>query len=105
VRAAWQNCTIGYFVDQSRNGRGYATEAVGLASGFAFGEGGLHRVQAAVMPRNAASIRVVEKNGYRFEGLARRYLQINGLWEDHNIYAMTAEEWPVSTPLTAPPVH
>jgi len=93
VRAAWQNCTIGYFVDQSRNGRGYATEAVGLVSGFAFGEAGLHRVQAAVMPRNAASIRVVEKNGYRFEGLARRYLQINGVWEDHNIYALTAEEW------------
>jgi len=45
------------------------------------------------MPRNAASIRVVEKNGYRFEGLAQRYLQINGVWEDHNIYALTAEEW------------
>jgi len=92
VRAAWQNCTIGYFVDRSRNGRGYATESVGLVSGFAFEVAGLHRVQAAVMPRNAASIRVVERNGYRFEGLARRYLQINGAWEDHNIYALTVED-------------
>ena len=93
VRAAWQNCTVGYFVDESTNGRGYATEAVHLASGFAFEEASLHRVQAAVMPRNAPSIRVVEKNGFRFEGLAKRYLQINNVWEDHNIYALTSEEW------------
>jgi len=45
------------------------------------------------MPRNAPSIRVVEKNGFRFEGLAERYLQINNVWEDHNIYALTSEEW------------
>jgi ribosomal-protein-alanine N-acetyltransferase len=94
VRGAWQNCTVGYYVDQTRNGRGYATEALGLATGFALTQAGLHRVQAGVMPRNAASIRVVEKNGFRFEGLAPHYLQINGIWEDHNIYAMTAEDWP-----------
>jgi [ribosomal protein S5]-alanine N-acetyltransferase len=94
VRGAWQNCTVGYYVDQTRNGRGYATEALGLATGFALTQAGLHRVQAGVMPRNAASIRVVEKNGFRFEGLARHYLQINGVWEDHNIYALTAENWP-----------
>jgi [ribosomal protein S5]-alanine N-acetyltransferase len=94
VRAAWQNCTLGYYVDEARNGRGYATEAVRLATGFALGHGGLHRVQAAVMPGNRASIRVVEKNCFRFEGLARRYLQIAGVWEDHNIYAATAEDRP-----------
>ena len=54
---------------------------------------GLHRVQAGVMPRNTASIRVVEKNGFRFEGLARNYLQINGVWEDHILYALTTEDW------------
>jgi [ribosomal protein S5]-alanine N-acetyltransferase len=96
VRGAWRNCTVGYYVDQERNGRGYATEALGLATGFALSHAGLHRVQAGVMPRNAASIRVVEKNGFRFEGQARRYLQINGVWEDHNIYAVTAEDWPSS---------
>jgi [ribosomal protein S5]-alanine N-acetyltransferase len=59
----------------------------------AFRELELHRVQAAVMPINRASIRVLEKTGFREEGLALRYLQINGVWEDHKLFAMTAEEW------------
>jgi ribosomal-protein-alanine N-acetyltransferase len=45
------------------------------------------------MPRNARSIRVLEKVGFRFEGISLRYLQINGVWEDHNMYAVTVEEW------------
>jgi [ribosomal protein S5]-alanine N-acetyltransferase len=94
VRGAWQNATVGYFVGREHNGLGYATAAMGAALRFAFGPAGLHRVQAAIMPRNVASIRVVEKNGFRFEGLARRYLQIAGTWEDHNVYAVTVEEWP-----------
>lgn len=92
VRGAWQNATIGYFVDQEHNGRGVATRAVIDAVRFAFREIGLHRVQAGVMPRNVASIRVVEKAGFRYEGLAPRYLQINGVWEDHNMYAITVED-------------
>jgi ribosomal-protein-alanine N-acetyltransferase len=52
-------------------------------------------VQAGVMPRNAGSLRVLEKVGFRREGLALRYLQINDVWEDHVILAVTAEEWPV----------
>jgi [ribosomal protein S5]-alanine N-acetyltransferase len=93
VRGAWQNANIGYFVDQDRGGRGYATIAVREALAFAFGLINLHRVQAAVMPRNVRSIRVVEKNGLRSEGLAVRYLKIAGTWEDHQIYAISAEEW------------
>jgi len=93
VRGAWQNATLGYFLDQSQNDRGYTTQAVGLALQFAFTEAQLHRVQAGVMPRNRASIRVLEKNGFRYEGLSPRYLQINGTWEDHNLYAITVEEW------------
>ena len=46
-----------------------------------------------MIPRNVASIRVVERNGFRREGYAERYLQINGVWEDHTIFALTAEEW------------
>jgi ribosomal-protein-alanine N-acetyltransferase len=92
VRGAWQNATIGYFLDQQHNGKGYMSEAVRLAVRFAFRHAGLHRVQGAVMPRNLGSIRVLEKAGFRLEGLALRYLQINGVWEDHNIYAITAEE-------------
>ncbi len=60
---------------------------------FAFLEAQLHRVQAAIMPHNVASIRVVEKNGFRPEGLAERYLEIDGRWEDHLIYALTREDW------------
>jgi ribosomal-protein-alanine N-acetyltransferase len=93
VRGAWQNATIGYFVDQEHNGRGIATQAVRDAVRFGFKDIGLHRVQAGVMPRNVASIRVVEKAGFRFEGLSPRYLQINGVWEDHNMYAITIEDW------------
>ncbi|MFD2371002.1 GNAT family N-acetyltransferase [Brevibacillus sp. GCM10020057] len=93
ARGAWQNATIGYFLDQAQNGCGYTTQAVGLALQFAFTEAQLHRVQAGVMPHNLASIRVLEKNGFRYEGLSLRYLQINGKWEDHNMYAITVEEW------------
>jgi [ribosomal protein S5]-alanine N-acetyltransferase len=93
-RGPFENAYLGYFVSERHNGRGYATEAVRQAVGAAFGELGLHRVQAAVIPRNLASIRVLEKAGFREEGLALRYLQIAGVWEDHKLYAVTAEEWP-----------
>jgi ribosomal-protein-alanine N-acetyltransferase len=90
------NAHIGYFVSERHNGRGYATEAVRQAVDAAFGELELHRVQAAVVPRNVASIRVLEKAGFRKEGLALRYLQIAGVWVDHLLYAVTAEEWPTA---------
>ena len=93
VRGAWQNANVGYFVDERSNGRGYGTWAVREALAFAFGWADLHRVQAAVMPRNVRSIRVLEKNGFWQEGLARNYLRINGSWEDHLIFAVNAEEW------------
>ncbi len=93
VRAAWQNATLGYWIAQRENGKGFATEAVKLVLRYAFEGAALHRVQAAVMPRNTASVRVVEKAGMRHEGVSLRYLKINGVWEDHEMYAMTAEEW------------
>ncbi len=93
VRGAWQSCTIGYFLDQNMNGRGIMTEAVRLSVKFAFEHAGLHRVQAAVMPRNVASVRVVEKVGFMYEGLAKFYLKIYGNWEDHHIYSLTKEFW------------
>ena len=94
VRGPWRNANLGYWVDEAVRGHGHATTAARLILGFAFGHAGLHRVQPAVMPRNAASRRVVEKAGFRLEGRAERYLQIAGVWEDHDIYAMTAEEHP-----------
>jgi ribosomal-protein-alanine N-acetyltransferase len=93
VRGVWQNATLGYWISEDAGGRGHATAAVKLVLRFAFKVAGLHRVQPAVMPRNERSRRVVEKCGFRHEGVAVRYLRINGTWEDHDMYAMTAEDW------------
>jgi ribosomal-protein-alanine N-acetyltransferase len=93
LRGAFQNAYLGYWIDEDHQNRGLMTEAVHAATAFAFQVAGLHRVQAAVMPRNAPSQRVLEKAGYRREGLAHRYLCIAGSWEDHVIFAMTNEEW------------
>jgi ribosomal-protein-alanine N-acetyltransferase len=93
LRGAFCNAYLGYWIDERHQGKGLTTEAVRAATTFAFRSAGLHRVQAAVMPRNAASIRVLGKAGYREEGLAQRYLCIAGTWEDHILFAVTAEEW------------
>jgi ribosomal-protein-alanine N-acetyltransferase len=93
VRGAWQNATVGYWISEDACGFGHASTALGLVVEFAFRHAGLHRVQPAIMPRNARSRRVVEKNGFRYEGTAQRYLMIDGVWEDHDIFALTAEEW------------
>jgi [ribosomal protein S5]-alanine N-acetyltransferase len=93
VRGPWQNATLGYWIDSAVVGRGHASRAVRLVLAYAFDHVGLHRVQPAIIPRNAASQRVAEKVGFRLEGRALRYLKINGVWEDHDIYALTSEDW------------
>lgn len=92
VRGAFQNAFLGYWMANEWAGTGLMTEAVNLTVDFAFRALHLHRVQAAVMPRNLASLRVLEKIGFRREGLAERYLKIAGVWEDHIIFATTADE-------------
>ena len=98
VLGAWHNATIGYYVSRAYNGRGLATEAVLLVVRFGFERAGLHRIQAGVMPRNHPSARVLRKLGFRHEGRAKHYLYINGVWEDHDIYALTIEDWPSGPP-------
>jgi ribosomal-protein-alanine N-acetyltransferase len=93
LRGAFQNAYLGYWIDAEHQGRGLMTEAVRATTTFAFGMAALHRVQAAVMPANKASLRVLEKAGYRREGSAARYLCIAGAWEDHILFAVTTEEW------------
>jgi ribosomal-protein-alanine N-acetyltransferase len=93
LRGAFQNAYVGYWIDREHQGRGLMTEAMKGALAFAFEAAMLHRVQAAIMPRNTASVRVMEKLGVRREGVAERYLEIAGRWEDHLIFAMTREEW------------
>jgi ribosomal-protein-alanine N-acetyltransferase len=92
-RGPFQNAYVGYWIGEEFAGHGYVPEALVVLSRFAFEELGLHRVQVAIIPRNGNSRRVVEKLGLREEGLAERYLEINGVWEDHVRYALTSEEW------------
>jgi len=92
VRGAFLSCHLGYRMDGEENGKGYMTEAVKHVADFAFRELGLHRIEANIMPRNEASLRVVRKLGFREEGLAPRYLRINGKWEDHLHMVLLNEE-------------
>ena len=92
-RGPFQNAYVGYWIGEEFAGNGYVPEALVVLARFAFEELALHRVQVAIIPRNKASRRVVEKLELRGEGLAERYLEINGIWEDHVRYAITAEEW------------
>ena len=92
-RGPFQNAYVGYWIDEAQAGQGYVPEALVVAARFAFEDLGLHRLQVAIIPRNRASRRVAEKLGLRDEGVAVRYLAINGVWEDHIRYAITAEEW------------
>jgi len=92
-RGPFQSGSIGYWVDQALAGHGIVPEAVVVTLCFAFETLGLHRVEVSIIPRNRASRRVVEKLGLRLEGVAERYLEIDGVWEDHLRYAITGEEW------------
>lgn len=92
-RGPFQSSYVGYWVDEACRGQGLVPEALVCVCRSAFEELHLHRVQISIIPRNGASRRVVEKLGIRDEGVAQRYLEINGVWEDHVRYAMTAEEW------------
>ncbi len=92
-RGPFQNCYVGYWIDQAHAGKSFTPEALVAVLQFGFEELGLHRLQIAIIPRNAASRRVVEKLDVREEGIAVRYLEINGAWEDHIRYAMTSEDW------------
>lgn len=83
IRGPFQSCFLGYKLDNFELNKGYMTEATEKIIDIAFNGYGLHRIEANIMPRNLASIRVVEKLGFQNEGLAKKYLLLNGIWEDH----------------------
>ena len=91
VHGPFCNANVGYWVDQARNGRGLATRAVAEVVDLAFGELGLHRLEAGTLVDNVASQRVLEKNGFERIGLARRYLKIAGDWRDHLLFQRVAD--------------
>lgn len=91
-RGSSQTCALGYWIGKPYAGQGRMTEAVYALLPFAYRVLRLHRVEAACMPNNFASMRVLEKNGFVREGLARQYLKINGVWEDHVLFASLSPE-------------
>jgi ribosomal-protein-alanine N-acetyltransferase len=92
-RRAAQFVNLGYWMGQQYAGRGLMTEAVGTAIPFVFDTLGLHRIHAAFIPDNKASRRVLEKNGFKEEGFAENYLQIDGKWADHVLFGLTREHY------------
>jgi [ribosomal protein S5]-alanine N-acetyltransferase len=90
VRGPFGSANLGYWVAQRWNGQGVATAAVGHAVARAFGNLGLHRLEAGTLVDNVASQRVLEKNEFEQIGVARNYLRIAGAWRDHVLYQRTA---------------
>jgi ribosomal-protein-alanine N-acetyltransferase len=89
------SASIGYWVSERFAGKNITPVGVALASDYCFYSVGLHRIEICIRPENAPSLRVVEKLGYRYEGLRRRYIHINGDWRDHFCFALVREELPV----------
>lgn len=89
---SFRSAYVGYWVDRDYAGRGITPTALALVVDHCFTVMGLHRIEVNIRPENRASRRVVEKLGFRDEGLRRRMLHIDGDWRDHQSYAITAEE-------------
>ncbi len=95
-RGVTQAAVLGYWLGLPYIKRGYMTRAVQTIANLAFNDLHLHRLEAATMPSNATSIRVLERSGFRREGFARGLLKINGVWEDHILFALLAEDFVLS---------
>jgi ribosomal-protein-alanine N-acetyltransferase len=91
-RGVTQCCALGYWIGERFAGQGYMTAAVRALIPFIFATLGLHRIEAACLPTNGPSKSLLIKTGFREEGLAKRYLQINGEWQDHLLFALLEDE-------------
>ena len=91
-RGVTQSAALGYWMGERHTRKGYMTDAVNAVVGFAFDTLRLHRVEAACLPHNAASIRLLEKTGFTREGYARSFLCIDGKWQDHLLFAIVSGE-------------
>ena len=96
-RGVSQTATLGYWMGERFAGRGFMSRAVRASARFGFGTLRLHRLEAACLPHNNASVRVLNSAGFKREGFARSYLRINGLWQDHILFA-AIETDPVPAP-------
>jgi ribosomal-protein-alanine N-acetyltransferase len=93
IYGSFRSCFLGYNLDEEETGKGYMTEALQATIGYVFHTVRLHRVEANVMPRNEASLRVLDRLGFRREGYSPRYLEIAGRWEDHIRMAILSDEY------------
>lgn len=91
-RGVTQACTLGYWIGAPYARQGYMTDALTAVVPFVFDHLRLHRVEAACLPHNRASMRLLERVGFSREGLARRYLKINGVWQDHVTFALIEDD-------------
>lgn len=98
VRGAFRSAFLGYKVDEEFGGQGYMTECLRLVIRHAFTTEHLHRLEANIMPDNDRSVRLVESLGFRYEGTAERYLEIQNVWRDHMHYAILADEFETHRP-------
>lgn len=101
-RGVAQSCSLGYWMGRRHAGHGYMAEAVRTVIPFVFGDLRLHRLEAASMPHNERSIRLLESAGFQREGMARRYLMIDGRWQDHILFARLSEDPPPESRGTSP---
>ena len=92
VRGSFQSAYLGYYALAPHAGKGFMSAGLSLVLDLAFGELGLHRLEANIQPKNLRSIELVKRAGFRCEGVSLRYLKIAGRWRDHERWAITAEE-------------
>lgn len=93
VRSILQSAILGYKLDAGEVNKGYLTEALEKAIEVMFTEHGLHRLEAPIMPKNGPSLKVVQKLGFENEGLSKKYIKVNGIWEDHYRFALVNDHY------------
>ncbi|MCH8925477.1 MAG: GNAT family N-acetyltransferase [Proteobacteria bacterium] len=93
-RGVAQSATLGYWIGSPHRNQGYMTDSLAVILEFAFSRIGLHRVEAACLPANEASRRLLLRSGFREEGYAREYLRISGRWQDHQLFAILRDNLP-----------
>jgi len=92
TRGPFLSANLGYWVAAAANGRGAATAAVARIARLAFGDLGLHRIEAGTLLHNTGSQRVLQRNGFQQYGLAPRYLRIAGQWQDHLLFQLLSDD-------------
>lgn len=93
VMGLFRSAYLGFYAFRGYEAQGYMREGMSLVLDYGFGELGFHRLEANVQPTNAASTGLVERLGFRKEGFSPRYLMIDGVWRDHDRWAVLSDEW------------